>query len=131
MKHLSLLNTPKYQHCFKDLVKSKTTKSRKTRAQKPLMAGLSYLEHLFDNVKSFEPILDVYKYELPCFQMKPGYSSLWRDFRRELLILTKLTLFRQRRLTNYIIGLGKLTGMNSLFGLEFSLYSIIRSSKFH
>jgi hypothetical protein len=41
---------------------------------------------------------------LPQFRMKPGYATLWRRYRAELRTTLSLPFFRQRRLTNYLLG---------------------------
>jgi hypothetical protein len=70
------------------------------------------------------------KYSLPVFQVKPGYSTLWRGYRKEYNILMSLPFFRQRRLTNYFLSFKKMRGLSFIYNLELSLFAVLRSSKF-
>ena len=72
----------------------------------------------------------VSKYTLPVFQAKPGYSTLWRQYRKEYSLLTSQPYFRQRRLTNYFLSFKKMKGLSVLYNLELSLFAVLRASKF-
>lgn len=62
--------------------------------------------------------------------MKPGYSVLWRQYRREHRILAALSFYRQRRMTNYFLNFKKNSSLCVLKVFEFSIFSILKRSGF-
>ena len=62
------------------------------------------------------------------FKIKPGYTVLWRQYRQEYKLITNLSYYRQRRLTNYFLNFKKSNGVAFLKNFEFSVFSILRRS---
>lgn len=75
-------------------------------------------------------VASVTKYTSPVFQLKPGYSTIWRGYRRDYQLLAHLSFFRQRRLTNYFLAFRRVRGLAVLHNLELSLLAVLRASKF-
>ena len=55
------------------------------------------------------------------FQMKPGYSTIWRNYRSAYAAVSPLRYFRQRRWTNYFLSLRNIRGVPAIWFLEFSV----------
>lgn len=62
------------------------------------------------------------------FKIKPGYTVLWRQYRQEYKLITNLSYYRQRRLTNYFLNFKKSNGVAFLKNFEFSVFSVLRRS---
>lgn len=68
-------------------------------------------------------------YGLPLFQMKPGYSSLWRQYRRVHASASARPYARQRRWTRYFASLGRRSGLVATLSLSLSVFAVLQRGR--
>ena len=82
------------------------------------------------NLNKFNFSKSLKKKDLTVFQLKPGYSRLWRKYRKAHASITPHKFFRQHRWTKYFLSLSNAGGVSILYQLEFSLFWILMHSYF-
>lgn len=67
-------------------------------------------------------------YIIKQFRFKPGLSIKWREYRRHYISLQRLKIFRQQKLTKYIVTAKRIVGFNTFKQLALSVFYLARLS---